>query len=239
MTGAWVRLRQVAIATDDIDAVGHRLRSEYGLGPGFADPELERWGILDDTIPVADAFVELVAPARPDHPMSEFLATRRGGGGYCLSLQHPDARAAARRAAELGVRIAVEVEDFQGAYIVQLNPADVGVLLEFDGVVDRDRWFWDDRTDNLPTPPDAEIVDIVSVTIAVDEPKEMADRWRYIMGIDGEGGVIDVGENRSVEFVRVSDRGKGMIAMTVRSAHADPPGALDIGQFRIDVIAES
>lgn len=237
MMEKWVRLRQVAIATDDIAGVGDRIRAEYRLGPGFADPELDRWGILDDTIPIADAFLELVAPSRPDHPMSSFLASRSGGGGYCLSVQHPESRAAAARAAELGVRLAVEVEDFQGAYIVQLNPADVGVLLEFDGVTDRDRWFWDDRPDNVPTPADARIIDIVSVTIAVDAPDEMADRWRYIIGVDGSGTVIDLGEERTAEFVEVGDRGRGMIGMTVRSDGTTGAVGMDIGQFRIDVVS--
>lgn len=233
----WAQLRQVVLATTDIQRDGQAVREALGLGPGFADPELDDVGLLDDTIPVGpDAFLELVAPATPDHPAHGYLQGVGGAGGYCLSVQHPDPRAAARRAADLGVRVTTTVEEFMGAHIIQLHPADCGVLLELDGLADRDRWFWDDRDDVVPTPEDALVRDVVAVEVAVGDPTAMADRWRALMDLpDGKPDEVDL-SGRTVRFVQPEDGRRGLVAVDLAARHGVPTGTHDLVGTRIRLV---
>ena len=218
-TTTWAKLRQVVLATDDIVESGDTLRTALGLGPGFADPELDEVGLADDTIPVGtEAFLELVAPATADHDLHRYLARNGGRAGYCLSVQHPDPRGAAARAAAMGIRVTLTIEEFMGAHIIQLHPRDVGVLLELDGVVDPERWFWDDRDDRVPTPDDARVDEVLGVIIAVPEPTAMARRWRDLLALpDGPADRVDL-SGRTVRFVPIGADGRqGLIGVDLRS----------------------
>ncbi len=96
-------------------------------------------------------------------------------------MQVPDAPACKERALALGVRMAAE-EVLQGHPLFQMHPADVGILLELDGVSDPAVWFWDDVT---PGPnPDALIDSIVAVTVGVPDPVATAAQWAHIIGLD-------------------------------------------------------
>ena len=216
----WAKLRQVVLATDDIAESGAELRSALRLGSGFADPELDEVGLADDTIPVgAEAFLELVAPVAADHVLHRFLSRNGGRAGYCLSVQHPDPRGAAQRAADMGIRVTLTIEEFMGAHIIQLHPRDVGVLLELDGVVDPDRWFWDERDDRVPTPADALVDEVLGVVIAVAEPTVMAQRWRDLLALpEGPADRVDL-SGRVVRFVPVGEDGRqGLVGVDLRSA---------------------
>jgi hypothetical protein len=82
------------------------------------------------------------------------------------------------------VRLAADQEVLSHP-IVQLHPADVGVLLELDGIPDRSAWFWDDIT---PGPrPDALIDDILAVTVAVPDPEATTALWAGIIGLEPAG----------------------------------------------------
>ena len=86
-----------------------------------------------------------------------------------LSTQVPSLDGVRERAAEHGVRIAVETQAM-GHNIVQLHPLDVGVLLELDEFLPREAWFWDE----LPAAKAAHAArtgkadDILAVDVAVD-----------------------------------------------------------------------
>jgi hypothetical protein len=79
------------------------------------------------------------------------------------------------------VRLAAD-QEVLGHRIIQLHPADAGVLLELDGIPDRSRWFWDDIT---PGPrPDALIDDITAVTVGGPDPEAAAALWAGIIGLE-------------------------------------------------------
>jgi hypothetical protein len=102
-------LRQVVLATDDIEGAGKLIRDRFSLRNGFADPELATVGLSDDTMALAGgSYLELVSPLSGEPigaALSRWLA-KTGGGGYVLSVQHSDAEAARDRAVGLGVRLA-------------------------------------------------------------------------------------------------------------------------------------
>ncbi|GAA4261148.1 VOC family protein [Dactylosporangium darangshiense] len=193
----WALLRQVVLATPDIAADGRLLREHLGLGAGFADPELAAIGMADDTMALAGgSYLELVAPLTPDVSIARWLA-RRGPGGYALSVQHGDPLAARDRALKLGVRVVAD-QLVMGHPIVQFHPADAGLLLELDGIAERDAWFWDGM--GVDPSPHALVDDVVSVTVPARDPATTVELWAEILGYPAaSAGSIDLG-GRLVHF---------------------------------------
>lgn len=180
----WAILRQVVIATGDALGDAGTARADLRLAEGFADPELAKIGLDDSAMPVGrQKFLEFVGPADENSYIHRFLA-RGGAGGYCLSVQVPDAPACRERALAAGVRLAAD-QLFMGHPLFQMHPADVGILLELDGVSDPDVWFWDAVT---PGPsPDALVDDIVGVQVGVPDPVATARLWSQIIGLELQG----------------------------------------------------
>ena len=64
---SWARLRQVIIATNELESDTQALRSSLALGQGFHDPELGDYAMVDHTFALADgsglSATNLFAPA--------------------------------------------------------------------------------------------------------------------------------------------------------------------------------
>ena len=175
----WAELRQVGFATLDHAAAVRTATELLALGPGFGDPLLAELGLADFTAPVGPGtYVEVLAPVTPGHPVARWLGKVGGSSGWVLSTQVPSLDGVKERAAEHGVRVAVETQAM-GHDIIQLHPLDVGVLLELDAFLPRDGWFWDD----LPAAQAAQAArtakadDILAVDVAVAAPGTRP-RWR-------------------------------------------------------------
>jgi hypothetical protein len=176
---AWATLRQVVIGTTALDADVATVRRAFGLGAGFADPELRAHGLADATLPVAPGrYLEFVAPLGADGPVAGRLRTVGGRGGFVLSVQHPDAAGVLERCRARGVRVPVE-ETAMGKVVLQLHPKDVGLVLEVDGIAEPGQWFWDD-VDPGPE-PDAGIDAILGVEVPVADPAATAALWHELL----------------------------------------------------------
>lgn len=185
MTGSsWAILRQVVVATTDHDGDLAAVRQAFGFGPGFEDAQLADFHMLDATMPVSkDSYLEFVAPTDDQAAMAPWLTRIGGRGGYVLSVQHPDPAGVKARALAAGIRIPVELEVF-GNHVMQLHPKDVGLLLEIDGITDRDTWFWDDI--NPGPEPDATVDEIIGVSVPVADPVATATQWRELLDLGAQ-----------------------------------------------------
>jgi len=201
------------------------------LGPGFGDPLLAAIHLADFTAPVGpDTYVEVLAPTTPDHPVARWLGRVGGASGWVLSTQVPSLDGVKERAAERGVRIAVQTKAM-GHDIIQLHPLDVGVLLELDQFLPRHQWFWDD----LPAARAARAArtakadDIVAVDVAVDTaaggPAAMAQTWAAIIGIDPPvptpDGAALAFSRRTIRFVPATSGRTGIVAVDVHATDRD------------------
>jgi len=225
----WAELRQVGFATLDHAAAVRTATGLLALGPGFGDPLLAERGLADFTAPVGPAtYVEVLAPLTPGHPVGRWLAKVGGASGWVLSTQVPSLDRVKERAAEHGVRVAVETQAM-GNDIIQLHPLDAGVLLELDAFLPRDAWFWDD----LPEARAAQGArttkadDIVAVEVAVGseagqrDPAAMARTWAAIIGIEPpvateDGAALAFGR-RTVRFVPARGGRTGIVAVDVHA----------------------
>ena len=178
----WAVLRHLVLAAGDALAASAGLAAALRLPAGFGDPELAAIELTDRNMPVGgQKYLEVVGPLGPGSYINRWLRRVGGQGGYCLSVQVPDVPACKQRARDRGVRLAAD-QEVLGCPIIQLHPADMGVLLELDGIPDRERWFWDDIT---PGPrPDALIDDITAVTVGVPDPEATAAQWADIIGLE-------------------------------------------------------
>jgi hypothetical protein len=119
------------------------------------------------------------------------------------------------------VRLAAD-QEVLGHRIIQLHPADTGVLLELDGIPDQGSWFWDDIT---PGPrPDALIDDITAVTVGVPDPEATAALWAGIIGLEPAAPTRLDFSGCAIEFT-AHPRGQ-LLAATFRLASGADASAL-------------
>ena len=178
---SWAKLRQVVLATTEHDADTAAVRTAFGLGSGFADPELAKISLVDATLPVSQQrYLELVGSTDESGPVGRWLAKIGGRGGFVLSVQHPDPDGVRSRAQALGVRVPIDELAF-GKTVLQLHPKDVGLVLEIDGIANADQWFWDDID---PGPePTAAVDEILGVEVSVADPAAMNLLWHRLLDL--------------------------------------------------------
>ena len=223
----WAELRQVGFATLDHEAAVRTATDLLALGPGFGDPLLAAMHLADFTAPIGpDTYVEVLAPTTPDHSVARWLGRVGGASGWVLSTQVPSLDGVKERAAEHGVRIAVQTQAM-GHDIVQLHPLDVGVLLELDAFLPREGWFWDDTpaAKAAHARRSTKADNIVAVDVAVDAaaggPAAMAATWAAIIGLDPPAATADGAaiafSSRTIRFVPARSGRTGIVAVDVHA----------------------
>ena len=79
-----MRLRQLVIATSEIDLLADSICDLFELKRTFSDPELIVFGLQNVLIPLGDTFLELVTPVKKNTAAERFLNKRSGDGGYMV-----------------------------------------------------------------------------------------------------------------------------------------------------------
>ena len=220
---SWAELRQVGFAALDHAAAVRAATDLLGLGSGFGDPLLAELNLADFTAPIGpDTYVEVLTPTVPEHSVARWLRRVGGASGWVLATQVPSLDGVTERAAERGVRIAVQTHAM-GHDIVQLHPLDVGVLLELDEFLPRDAWFWDDveAAQAAYASRSAKVDDIVAVDVAAADPPAMAETWAALIGLErpartADGAAIAFGR-RTIRFVAASGGRTGIVAVDLHA----------------------
>ena len=129
---AYLRLRQICLATDDLPRAAADIIAIFGVGLAHEDPDLAAYGVRNAVFPFGLSFIELVAPVREDTAAARFVRRGARRGAYMAIFNCDDARLRRHRMLALGMRIVAEIdrEDF---YAVQLHPRDCrATMIEFD-----------------------------------------------------------------------------------------------------------
>ncbi|MBM3357524.1 MAG: methylmalonyl-CoA epimerase [Betaproteobacteria bacterium] len=128
-------LSHVSIAVPDLEAAAKRLREVYGLAVGEARVN-EQQGVRLAYVELPNACIELIAPARPDSPISKFLERNPAGGIHHFCLNVDDVPATSAGIAQKGVRMLGEGKDSRnvhGERIAFIHPKDfLGALVELE-----------------------------------------------------------------------------------------------------------
>jgi len=220
---SWAELRQVGFAALDHAAAVRAATDLLGLGWGFGDPLLAGLNLADFTAPIGpDTYVEVLTPTVPEHSVARWLRRVGGASGWVLATQVPSLDGVTERAAERGVRIAVQTHAM-GHDIVQLHPLDVGVLLELDEFLPRDAWFWDDveAAQAAYASRSAKVDDIVAVDVAAADPAAMAETWAAIIGLEPPARTADRAAiafgSRTIRFVAAVGGRTGIVAVDLHA----------------------
>jgi hypothetical protein len=214
-----VRVRQVALCTDDIWREERSLVADLGVAAVHRDPP-NVFEMRNAVFAVGDTFLEVLQPDTETAPSARFLQRRGGPGGYMLIMQVDDLDAARRRVDELGVRVVYELgpERIHGveAAAIHLHPADTGgAIMSFDRMAPPDEWAWAGRGWRRHVHRD--VVDgIVGVELSSGDPDALAGRFGRLVGrpvdddrqIRLDGGRVtiiggDVGEPDQLTAVEV------------------------------------
>ena len=230
-----MRLRQIALVGQDLEAARAEIVDVLGLGADYADPGVGKYGLHNAVWPVGDTFLEVVSPTREGTTAGRLLEKRGGDGGYMVILQTDDLDGARARVAAQGVRIADQF-DGDGVAFTHLHPKDVGgAIVSIDHMVPKERWQWGgpDWQKNVRTDTSLEIV---GAEIQAEDPVAMAKRWGEVLGLDASADGLRLKlEGGELRFVEALDgRGDGLRAFDVKvrdpaavHARAEARGTVD------------
>lgn len=128
-----LKLRQVCLATQNLEQSVSALSETLGLETCFEDPDLEMLGVRNALFQIGTDFLELVTPLHPNAPLQKFLDRQGGDCGYMVILQtqtRAEQDAIRANAAASNIAIAWELQH-RGADFLQWKPADTrGCFLE-------------------------------------------------------------------------------------------------------------
>ena len=227
-----MRLRQIALASRDLDGVTGALEIVFGLKVAFNDPHIKHYGLRNAVLSAGTGFLEVVEPLVETASAARFLNRRGGDAGYMLILQVADAEAERARIAALGVRVVDDI-DQPGYRCTHFHPGDFGGVLTS---VDQQRTEPDllaPYGDWMPAGPDwraartETVLDMTAVTLTTPEPAVLARRWSELLGrplsvSDPLRLPLDQG---GVRFA-VAEPGAGVSVSVIELRVAEPAAAL-------------
>lgn len=225
-----MRLRQVALAARDLDAVTGDLTAALGLEVAYRDPGVATFGLRNAVLPVDDAFLEVVSPVREDAPAARWLARHGGDGGYMVIVQCDDLAAGRRRIDALGVRVVFEAT-LEDIATLHLHPRDVGgAILSLDEARPPGSWRWAGPHWRACRRTDV-VTGLAGARLAVEDPEGVARRWAAVLdrpvrpaGEDPDGPAFAVALDDAVlRFAPAGGGPEGVVAVALREA---APGAL-------------
>lgn len=190
-----IRIRQVALCTDDIWRDEQAIVSALGVAGVHRDPP-NVFQMRNVVFAVGDTFLEVLQPTADTAPSARFLSQRGGPGGYMLILQVDDLAAARARADDLGIRVVYDEPPARHhgveAEAVHLHPADTGgAIMSLDRMDPVDGWAWAGRAWQGHVHTDV-VERIVGVQLRSADAEALATRFSAL--VDRPCSVSDAGE---------------------------------------------
>jgi hypothetical protein len=216
----------------DGERVTDELRAAFGWPAPFNDPGVATFGLTNSVLTVGDTFIEVVAPREPGTTAGRYLARRGGDGGYMAIFQVPDLAAARRRLAAWGVTPVWSI-DLPDMATTHLHPRDApGAIVSLDWADPPESWRWAGPAWTGGAPATRAPGGITSITVAVDDPADAAERWAAALGLtatplaDGAELVLAAAGQR-VHFVRAATSTQvGITAVAIASLGTDAPRSI-------------
>ena len=222
-----MRLRQIALVGQDLDAAEADIRAILGLDYAYADPGVGKFGLKNAVFPIGETFLEVVSHKTEGTTAGRLLEKRGGDGGYMVILQVRDIAEARAGIAAAGARV-VEQADLQGGTVAMshIHPKDVGgAILSLDYMHPWTRWEWGGPVWREHVRTDVS-TGIVGAELQGADPAAMARRWGEVLGAApdqiGEAWRIELdgGEIRFVEDKDGRGDGLGRFDVAVRDPDA-------------------
>ena len=200
-----MRLRQLVIATSEMDLLADSICDLFELKRTFSDPELIVFGLQNVLIPLGDTFLELVTPVRENTSAERFLRKRGGDGGYMVIVDSVDIEKERKRLETVEMDIVWhENRNTDGIHgqSLHLHPKQVGgAILSIDNMNPASSWLWagTEWEENINK---SLVSHLSGVNICSPHPDNLVSNWERALGrkrsVDGTS--IDL-SGSSINFV--------------------------------------
>lgn len=201
-----MRLRQVVLVVDDVEAARSALHEVFGIEEAFREPTTLGLAMVNSLMSFGDTFLEVCSGDTQESPVYRYLE-RNGQGGYMLLLQVDDFDEALREIERAGVRTVWEFEtdDHRERH---LHPKDIaGPIVAVSWSRHREDWRWA-GPDWRPTVRTDTVLGISAVELSSGDPAALAERWATVFGMrfvaEGDRLVAAVGD-RALRVTRWND----------------------------------
>lgn len=224
----WIRLRQIAVVTSDLQKSALDIGTVLGAEACFTDPGVKQFGLKNSLWPIGTQFLEVVTPIADGTAGGRYMDRRGGDSGYMVITQVDDVARRRERADELGIRVAFDLTHLEEGHDgIQLHPADTGgSFFEMDQMVMEGGnevggpWYPAGR--NWKPYVRTDLVEcITAAELQSPEPQVLAQRWADMaeidLGTDDAGNPAFELDNATLRFVEATDgRGEGLGGIDVK-----------------------
>ena len=189
-----MKIRQVALASSNLEETDKTLRHLPGCDQSYADPEIIYFGLDNRLFTLGDCFLEVVSPVQPNTAAGRFLDRRGGDSGYMVIVQVENLAEEKVRLADTAIRT-VFADDRGNSKAVHLHPKDVpGAIPSLDEMSPPESWFW--AGDGWGQRAGRYVRGILAVEIRSPDPKATGLCWAEAYGIElmpaGEGWRLEM-----------------------------------------------
>jgi hypothetical protein len=231
------RLRQVVLASRELEPVAAQLEDVLGVRDGFNDPGVAAFGLKNVVYSAGASFVEVVVPVEENTAAGRTI-DKQGEGGYMAIFQVTDIDSVRSRVAALGPRVVwhAELEYIQAMH---LHPKDIGgAIVSIDEPVPYESWRWGGPTwigDDTP----AVTGGVREMTVRVPDAHAVAERWAEVLGepVTADNTIVLDDGSQTVRFVEPTAGEREGISGFVLALDGAVPRRVDIGGATFEVVA--
>ena len=221
-----MRLRQIAIASYNLNKAERIINKELKIKTAYRDEEVEKHGLNNIVCPIGGEFLEVVSPFTLDTTAGRFIDKKKGAAGYMTIFQCEDSIERKNYIESKGIRVLNAFEPKGNFINNQFHPKDLpGALLEIDSVTDtnyKEKYAdWPPAGPNWRQQINEEYVNgIVGVTIAAEEPDKLSKLWSEVL--DSELEIKNncptvLLENAKIEFVETKDNYSDLVGIKLKA----------------------
>ena len=219
-----MRLRQIAIASYNLNKAERIINKELKVNVAYRDEEVEKYGLNNIVCPIGGEFLEVVSPYTADTAVGRFIDKKKGSAGYMAIFQCENAIERRNFIENMGIRALPSNGNFINN---QFHPKDLpGTLVEIDSVPNtnyKEKYSdWPPAGNIWKKNINEEYVNgIIGLTIASSEPEKLCKLWAEVLdsklSIENNSYRV-VLENATLNFVKSKDHYTDLVGVKIKSS---------------------
>ena len=182
-----MRLRQIAIASYNLNEAERIINKELKIRTAYRDEEVEKYGLNNIVCPLGGEFLEVVSPYTTDTTAGRFIDKKKGPAGYMTIFQCEDSLERRKFIESKGIRVLNAFENIGNFINNQFHPKDLpGALVEIDSVTNtnyKEKYAdWPPAGSGWREQINEEYVQgIVGIKIAAENPDKLSKLWSEVL----------------------------------------------------------
>jgi len=222
-----MRLRQIAIASYNLNKAERIINKELKVNVAYRDEEVEKHGLNNIVCPIGGEFLEVVSPFTSDTTAGRFIDKKNGPAGYMTIFQCENSIERRKFIENKGIRALNAFASNRKFINNQFHPKDLpGTLLEIDSVPNtnyKEKYSdWPPAGDSWRNSINEEYVKgIIGITIASFEPEKLSKLWAEVLDsklIIENNSFTVVLENANIIFVQSKSNYTDLVGVKIKSS---------------------